>query len=119
MNSPEAPMNASSRKAARTLRDRTRTQRAAARINRRGTASLATHVIAQGLAPKAAASVAGTLRKKTRELGLTGTTARVHAGRRMRTTTRYTPAQVALAAALYRPRKAEYKTAALRLALAA
>ncbi|NUP24128.1 MAG: hypothetical protein HOZ81_50350 [Streptomyces sp.] len=112
-------MNASSRKAAQLLRDRTRTQRAAQRIHRNGTASLATHVIAQGLGPKAAASVAGTLRKKTRELGLTGTTARVHAGRRMRTTTRFTPRQVALAAALYRPRIAAYKTVAARLALAA
>lgn len=37
----------------------------------------------------------------------------------MRTTTRYTPQQVASAAALYRPRKPEYRTVALRLALAA
>jgi hypothetical protein len=112
-------MNASARTARRILRDRTRTQRAASRIARRGTASLATHAIAQGLGPKAAASVASTLRKKTKELGLVGQTARVHAGGRMRTTTRYTPAQVALAAALYRPRIAAYKTVALRLALAA
>jgi hypothetical protein len=112
-------MSASSRKAARLLGDRRRTQRAAARIARRGTASLATHVIAQGLGPKAAASVAGTLRKKARELGLVGTTARVHAGRRMRATTRYTPAQVALAAAIYKPRVPAYKLAAAQLRLAA
>lgn len=112
-------MNASARTARRLLRDRTRTQRAASRIRRNGQASLATHAIAQGLTPRQASSVASSLRTAAKKLHLVGTTARVHAGRRMRTTTRYTPQQVALAAAVYKPRIAAYKTVALRLALAA
>jgi hypothetical protein len=113
------PAKARSLKAAQLLRDRTRTQRAASRIRRNGSASLATHGIAQGLTPRQAASVASSLRTAARKLHLIGTTARVHAGRRMRTTTRYTPAQVALAAAIYKPRVQAYKIAAARLVLAA
>lgn len=101
------------------LNQRTRTNRAAARINRRGTGSLTTHALATGLTPTPARSMASTLRKVAHRLGIHGTTARVHAGRRMRTTTRYTPAQVAAIAAAYRPRKTEFKTARARLALAA
>jgi hypothetical protein len=112
-------MNAQTIKARRILRDRTRTQRAAARIARRGEGSLTTHAIAAGLGPKEASSVAGSLRNAAKKLAITGTQHRVHAGRRMRDTTRYTPQLVALAAALYRPRKAEYKAVAARLTLAA
>ncbi|MEU6057988.1 hypothetical protein [Streptomyces sp. NPDC047097] len=101
------------------LRDRTRTHRANARITRRGTASLATHVMATGLGPKAARTVASSLRKAATKLELTGRTVRVHAGRKMRTATRWTRTQVAAMATLYRPRRAEYKMAANRLALAA
>ena len=112
-------MNARSRQARHTIRTRTRTQRAQARITRRGNASLTTHCIAAGLTPKEARTVASSLRKATAKLGIQGTTARTHAAGRMRTCTRYTRAQVARAAVVYRPRKDVYKDAAVRLALAA
>ncbi|MCX4571551.1 hypothetical protein OOK48_35105 [Streptomyces viridodiastaticus] len=112
-------MNASSRHARHTIRQRTRTQRATQRIQRRGTASLTTHAIAAGLTPTEARTVASSLRRSIKKLGIHGTPARTHAGRRMRDTLRYTPAQVAQAAVVYRPRKAAYKDAAARLALAA
>ncbi|WP_432010162.1 hypothetical protein [Streptomyces cucumeris] len=112
-------MNAKARAARRTIRQRATTNRAAARIHRRGNASLTTHAIAAGLPTRAARSVAATLRKTAAKLGVTGTQHRVHAGRRMRTTTRYTPGQVAALAVVYRPRKPAYKAAAARLALAA
>ncbi|HEY5834933.1 hypothetical protein [Streptomyces sp.] len=112
-------MNANARTARATLRQRTRTQRAASRIARRGSASLTTHAMATGLAPTQARTVASSLRRNARKLGITGAPARVHAGRHMRTTTRFTPAQVAAIAAVYRPRKAVYQAAAARLALAA
>lgn len=112
-------MNASARQARQTIRTRTRNQRAASRINRRGNASLTTHCIAAGLAPKEARTVASSLRKAATKLGIQGTAARTHAAGRMRNCTRYTPAQVARAAVVYRPRKAAYKDAAARLALAA
>ena len=72
-------MNASYRKAARTLRDRTRTQRAAARINRNGHATIATHAIAQGLTHRDATSIAGSLRKAATKLHITGTDSRCDA----------------------------------------
>ena len=112
-------MKASSREARQTIRTRTRTQRAASRIARRGNGSLTTHCIAAGLTPKEARTVASSLRKATTKLGIQGTTARTHAAGHMRDSRRYTPAQVARAAVVYRPRKAAYKAAADRLALAA
>jgi hypothetical protein len=112
-------MLATTRTRRQTLRDRARTTHAAARIHRRGNASLATYGIAQGLRPTEARSMVGTLRKEAKELWIDGTEHRVHVGRRMRTTHRYTPAQVALIAVMYRPRKPAYKAAAARLALAA
>ncbi|WP_030168984.1 hypothetical protein [Streptomyces sp. NRRL S-813] len=102
------------------LKARTRQTHAAARIARRGTGTLASHCLAAGLAPREARSVAGTLRKKAKELGITGAPARIHAGRHMRNDCRrYTPTQVARIAVAYRPRKPAYKLAAARLALAA
>jgi hypothetical protein len=98
---------------------RTRTQRAAARISRCGEGTLAAHGIAAGLAPKAARSVASSLRKAAVKLGLVGTPGRTHAGRRMRGCTRYTPAQVAVAAGQYRPRLALYRAARAHFLLAA
>ena len=112
-------MKASTRTARRTLRDRTRTQRAASRINRRGNASLTTHCIAAGLTPKEARTVASSLRKAAAKLGIQGTAARTHAAGRMRDSRRYTATQVAQAAVVYRPRKASYVLAAAKLALAA
>lgn len=112
-------MNAKARTARHTIKTRTRTQRAAARINRTGTGTLATHALAAGLDIRSARSVAGSLRNAAKKIAVPGTATRVHAGRRMRDAVEYTAAQVALIAAAYRPRKAEYKTVAARLALAA
>lgn len=112
-------MNRRNRTARRILRDRTRTNRAAARITRRGNASLQTHALAQGLSVRDARSMVGTLRKTATKLGIEGSEHPVHAGRRMRTTHRYTPAQVAAICVVYRPRKPAFKAAAARLALAA
>lgn len=112
-------MNARARTARATLRTRAAQTRAAARIHRNGTATLATHAVAAGLTLAEARSVAGSLRKAATRLGVVGAPARVHAGRRMRDCRRYTPAQVALLAVTYRPRKPAYQAAAARLALAA
>ncbi|MFC9891477.1 hypothetical protein [Streptomyces pilosus] len=112
-------MNASSRQARHTIRQRTRTQRAAARINRRGTGTLASHAIAAGLTPRQANSVASSLRKAATKLGIQGQTGTAYRKGRARTCTRYTRAQVAALAVTYRPRRADYKIAAARLALAA
>ncbi|MFH9072685.1 hypothetical protein [Streptomyces alboflavus] len=112
-------MNDCSRNARRILRDRTRTNRAAAKIRRQGNGTLATHCIAAGLAPKEARTVASSLRKNATKAGVTGTSSVSYTHGRARQCTRYTPAQVAAIAVIYRPRKAAYKTAAARLALAA
>jgi homoserine kinase len=96
-------MNAKTRTKRQILKARATSTRAARRIHRRGNASLTTHA----------------LRKTATKLGITGTQHRVHAGRRMRTTTRFTTAQVAALAGAYRPRKPAYKLAAAKLALAA
>ncbi|MEV4041449.1 hypothetical protein [Streptomyces sp. NPDC049744] len=101
------------------LKARARTTRAASRINRRGTGTLASHAIAQGLTPRDARSMVGTLRKVAAKLGVAGTPGRIHRGRRMRDCQRYTPAQVAAICLAYRPRRLEFKLAAARLALAA
>lgn len=110
---------AATRKASQILKTRTRTQRAASRIARRGTATLATHAIATGLTHKEATSVAGSLRKAATKLHITGTPARIHAGRHMRDARLYTPAEVAAMCGIYRPRKGAYRVAAAKLALAA
>jgi hypothetical protein len=112
-------MNANTRKARQILRDRARTNRAASRLARNGSATLATHAAAQGLTTREARSVAGSLRTAAKKLAITGSEIRVHAGRHMRDARAFTPAQVALIVTAYRPRKAEYKTVAARLALAA
>jgi hypothetical protein len=112
-------MNATTRTARRILRDRTRTQRAAARIRRNHTATLTTHGIATGLTRREAASMAQTLRKEAKRNNITGTPTRTHAGRHMRDALCYTPAQVAAIATTYRPRKPAFKIAAAILRLAA
>lgn len=112
-------MLATTRTARRTLRDRTRTTRAQARITRNGAASLSTYGVAAGLGIKAARSVASALRDKAKALHLVGTAHRTHSAGRMRTGQRYTPAQVVLMALAYKPRKAEYRTARAHLLLAA
>ncbi|MFF9309933.1 hypothetical protein ACF1BS_03390 [Streptomyces sp. NPDC014748] len=112
-------MLSSNRRRRATIKARARTTRAAARIRRRGTGTLASHAIAQGLAPRDARSMVTTLRKVAAKLGVAGTPARIHAGRHMRDCRRYTVADVARIAAAYRPRKPAYKIAATKLALAA
>ncbi|MFF2650579.1 hypothetical protein [Streptomyces sp. NPDC058045] len=111
------------RTAARTrravLRDRARTTRATASIRRRGTASLTTHAIAAGLGIRDARTIANSLRRNAAKQNITGTTGRCHAGRRMRDVQRFTPDQVAQAAATYRPRKVEFVAVAAQLRQAA
>lgn len=112
-------MIASTRTTRRILNQRTRTQRAAAKIRRHGVATLATHAIAVGLGVKEAASVAGSLRDKTTKAGVVGTPGRSFRKGAARPCTRYTRTEVAALVALYRPRRADYKLAATKLALAA
>ncbi|MEU9014223.1 hypothetical protein AB0D12_31530 [Streptomyces sp. NPDC048479] len=112
-------MNAKTAKKRQILKARATANRAAARIRRNGQASLTTHALATGLAPKEARTVASSLRKAAARLDITGTQHRVHAGRHMRNCTRYTPVQVAALATVYRPRKMAYKLAADTLRLAA
>ena len=112
-------MISSNRTRRATLKARANATRAAARIRRNGTGTLASHCMAHGLSHRDAASVAGTLRKTAAKLNIHGTPGRIHAGRHMRDCARYTPQQVALIAVAYRPRKPAYKVVAAKLALAA
>ncbi|MGW1950253.1 hypothetical protein ACWCRC_38865 [Streptomyces sp. NPDC001940] len=112
-------MIASNRSRRQVLKARSIATRTASRIARRGTGTLASHAMAQGLSHRDAASMVGTLRKVAAKLGLTGIAGRVHAGRCMRDCIRYTRQQVAVIALSYKPRRAEFKTCAARLALAA
>lgn len=112
-------MIASNRTRRATLKARQLANRAAARIRRRGTGTLAAHAMAQGLSHRDASSVAGTLRKVATKLGILGTAGRVHAGRHMRNCLRFTRTQFAVIAANYKARKPAYKIVAARLALAA
>jgi len=112
-------MIASNRIRRQTVRARAIATRAAARIARRGTGTLAAHAMAHGLSHRDAASMVGTLRKVAARLGILGSTGRTHAGRRMRDCARFTPRQVAVIALSYKPRRAAFKICAARLALAA
>lgn len=112
-------MIASNRTRRQTLKARTRTNRAAAKIRRQGNGTLATHCIAAGLTPTEARTVAGSLRKNAAKAGVTGQAGTSFRKGRARACTRYTPAEVAAIAVIYRPRKPAYRVAAARLALAA
>lgn len=107
------------RAALQRIRNTRRTTRAARRIHTRGHGTLTQHAMATGLTHRQATSMTTTTRKTATKLGLTPTTIRVHAGRRMRTANAYTPAQMAIIATAYRPRKPEFKAAAAKLRLAA
>lgn len=99
---------------------RTRSQRAASRIHRNGTGTLATHCLATSLGIKEARSMAGSLRKNAPKAGVTGQQGTSYAKNvKAHGCTRYTPAEVAAIAVIYRPRKQAYKTAAATLRLAA
>ena len=102
-----------------TVKARSIATHAAARIARNGTGTLASHAMAQGLSHRDAASMVGTLRKVAVKLAIVGTAGRVHAGRVMRNCRRFSPTEVAVIAVNYRPRRAEFKLVAARLALAA
>lgn len=102
-----------------TVRARQTATRAAQRITRRGTGTLAAHCLAAGLTHRQAATVAGSLRDKTEKAGVTGVAGRAFRKGAARPCTRYTVHEVAALAALYRPRKLAYKLAAARLTLAA
>ncbi|WP_225811320.1 hypothetical protein [Streptomyces spinosus] len=112
-------MIAANRARRATLRARRTQHQAAAKIRRTGAGTLATHCLAAGLAPREARSVAGSLRKNAAKAGVTGTPSISYTHGRARQCTRYTPAEVARIAVIYRPRKPQYRTAAARLALAA
>ncbi|MGW0837530.1 hypothetical protein [Streptomyces prunicolor] len=112
-------MNDRTRTARRILAQRTRTNRAAAKIRRQGVGTLATHCIAAGLAPREARTVASSLRKNAAKAHVTGTPGTSYTHGRARHCTRYTRAEVAAIAVIYRPRKTTYKLAATKLALAA
>lgn len=113
-------MTAATRTRRNTLKTRARQTRATAKIRRQGIATLATHCVAAGLGIREARTVAGSLRKNADKAGVTGTPGISYAkNAKARTCTRYTPAEVAAIAVIYRPRKPAYKLAAAKLALAA
>jgi hypothetical protein len=107
---------ASSRKAAQLLRDRRR-------ANQKRTIS--THVRNATTDIAAVKGVTAALRKTARDLRTTGQLGKVQTRTehvtpdRVGPVYRYTAAQIARIAAAYKPRRAEYKAVALRLALAA
>lgn len=112
-------MIAANRTRRATLKVRTRTHRAAAKIRREGVATLATHCIAAGLPVREARTVASSLRKNTAKAGVQGAAGVSYTHGKRRACTRYTPAEVAAIAVIYKPRKAAYKVCAAKLALAA
>lgn len=112
-------MNARSRQARRTIAQRSASTRAAARIHRRGEASLTTHALAAGLPIREARSVAGSLRDNAKRLGLTGRTVQVRRHGKTRDCALFTVTAVALIATKYKPRKPAYIAARTRLTLAA
>lgn len=112
-------MIAANRTRRATLKARRAQTSAQGRIRRTGTGTLATHCIAAGLGIKAARTVAQSLRKNATKAGVTGTASVSYTHGRARQCTRYTPAEVARIAAIYRPRKPAYKACAARLTLAA
>lgn len=102
-----------------TLKTRRQQTSAQGSIRRTGRGTLATHCIAAGLQVREARTVASSLRKNAAKANVTGTPSISYTHGQRRTCTRYTPAQVAAIAVIYRPRKPAYKTCAARLALAA
>ena len=112
-------MIATNRTRRATLKTRTRTQRAAAKIRRQGVATLATHCVAAGLGIKEARTVAGSLRKNAAKANVTGQAGVSYTHGRAHQCRRFTPREVALICLQYKPRKPAYRLAAAKLALAA
>ncbi|MFJ6566618.1 hypothetical protein ACIQNU_04310 [Streptomyces sp. NPDC091292] len=102
-----------------TLKARSLTNRAQARIRRTGVGTLASHCLATGLSPRDARTVAGSLRNNAVKAGVAGIPGVAYRKGRARPCLRYTAAQVGRIAVIYRPRRDLFKTAAARLALAA
>lgn len=98
-------------KAAKILRTRTRCNRVAGRLSRRGIGTLATYVMATGLDVKDARSMASTLRKNAAKLEIPGQKSVTHVKGRTVECTRYTRTEIVSIVAQYRPRKAEFKAA--------
>ncbi|WP_405673222.1 hypothetical protein [Streptomyces sp. NBC_01530] len=112
-------MLSSNRTRRATIKARSIATRAAARINRRGTGTLAAHCLAVGLTRSEASSVAGSLRGKADKAGVAGIAGRAFRKGAARPCIRYSRADVAVLVTLYRPRKPAYRLAAANLALAA
>ena len=87
------------------------TRRAQRRIARQGEASLNRHALAAGLGAKDAQSMAGSLRTNAKKAGVDGHKVVIRKGSHRKESTRYTVAQVAAIAAVYRPRKQAMKDA--------
>lgn len=104
-------MNAKARTARQTLRQRTRTQRAARRPH-----TLASHLLARGANPSDASCVAGALRGKATALGITGRrflVCKTSAGKLPKRApkkpcTRYTDRQFLTLITAYNPRAARF-----------
>lgn len=111
-------MIATNRTRRQTLKARARATHAAAKIRREGAATLATHCVAAGLGIREARTVASSLRKNATKANVTGTPSISYTHGQRRQCTRYTPRDVAAIAVIYRPRRADYKACAARLALA-
>ncbi|MFG3287315.1 hypothetical protein ACGF3G_00635 [Streptomyces sp. NPDC048179] len=112
----------SSRDRRNVTRERAAATRLAASIRRGRARSIATHAIAAGIPAETAKGVAGGLRTVAKRLGVQPV--RVVNNRRNdrnpgEVRHHYTPAQVAVLRANYKPRKAEYVDAVARMALAA
>lgn len=94
------------------LRDRTRAHRAAAKLRRRGVATMAGHALAAGLTVKDARSMASSMRKHAEKNDVAGTKGTSYAGKaKARECTRYSREEAARACATYKPRKAVLKAA--------
>lgn len=103
----------------RTLADRIRSQRAASRIRRSGRGTAAVHALAVGLAPKQAATVAQALRRNAAKASCTGAAGTAFRKGNKVACTRYTRAEMARAAKLYRPRVEAFQAARRALIAAA
>lgn len=97
------------------LRDRTRANRANAKIRRNGGGTMTEHCVAQGLRKKQARSMGGSLRRNAKELGLQGAPDTFFRNGAKRDGARYTEDQVGLVALVYRPRLEAYKLVAAEL----
>lgn len=95
------------------------TRRAQRRIARQGEATLNRHAVATGLTEQQAQQMASSLRSNAKKLGVAGHKVAIRKNSRRTECTRYTVAQVAAIAMVYRPRKAEFKTARNILTLVA